>query len=153
MNRQSETKLLFICPNNSIFSPIAAAWAQKLGGDEIQCFSAGINSCTKNETAIAVMNEAEITPNNSPMILSEALLKWPDLVIAYIDETTKPVKTPPGLQLFKQTIPSQPDEIDRHSIRLIRDNLFKQIQPLIISIKKGQQGKQLRLDKKQNSKK
>lgn len=147
MNRQNATKLLFLCPDNSIFSPIAAAWANELGEGDIHSFSAGFSSCKRNKTAIEVMSEAEIALKEQPNILTKELLKWPDLVIAYTDETVRNLPLPPGLQLFSHNIPSQLNKSDKESIRQVRDCIFRQIQPLIAGIKKSQL-KQQKLNKK-----
>ncbi|GEM_PF-6910245 len=146
MNRQNATKLLFLCPDNSIFSPIAAAWANELGDGHVHSFSAGLSSCKRNKAAIEVMGETDITLKEQPNILTNELLKWPDLVIAYTDEAAKHLPLPPGLQLFTHDIPSQLNKSDKESIRQVRDRIFKQIQPLIEGIKKSHR-KQLRLNK------
>lgn len=149
MNRQNETKLLFICPNNSIFSPIAAAWADELGEGDIHSFSAGIRSCKRNKMAIEVMHEADITLKEQPNVLSEELFSWPDLVISYANDTNLSRLTiPPGLQLFTHNIPSQLNEVDKDEIRQVRDNIFRQVQPLVEGIRKSRKNKVLRANRR-----
>jgi arsenate reductase len=56
----SKTKVLFLCTGNSCRSQMAEAWARHLKGDQIEPYSAGIETHGMNPRAIQVMREAGI---------------------------------------------------------------------------------------------
>ena len=68
-------KILFLCTGNSCRSQIAEGWAKKLGGDQFEIYSAGIESHGKNPRAIAVMKEAgvDISDQESTKLTDEML--------------------------------------------------------------------------------
>jgi len=53
-------KILFLCTGNSCRSQMAEGWARHLKGDEIEAFSAGIETHGLNPHAAAVMAEAGV---------------------------------------------------------------------------------------------
>ncbi len=56
----SKMKLLFLCTGNSCRSQMAEGWARHLKGDQINAFSAGIESHGLNSNAVKVMAEAGV---------------------------------------------------------------------------------------------
>jgi arsenate reductase len=53
-------KVLFLCTGNSCRSQMAEGWARTLRGEEIEAFSAGIETHGLNPRAVAVMAEAGV---------------------------------------------------------------------------------------------
>lgn len=53
-------KLLFLCTGNSCRSQMAEGWARALKGDQIEAFSAGIETHGLNPRAVQVMAEAGV---------------------------------------------------------------------------------------------
>lgn len=54
------TRILFLCTGNSCRSQMAEGWARALKGDEIEAFSAGIETHGLNPHAVRVMAEAGV---------------------------------------------------------------------------------------------
>ena len=57
---ESKAKLLFLCTGNSCRSQMAEGWARALKGDQIEVFSAGIETHGLNPRAVQVMAEAGV---------------------------------------------------------------------------------------------
>jgi len=57
---QSKIKVLMLCTGNSCRSQMAEGWARKLKGDQIEVWSAGIETHGMNPNAIQVMAEAGV---------------------------------------------------------------------------------------------
>ena len=53
-------KILFLCTGNSCRSQMAEGWARALRGDELEVYSAGIETHGLNPNAVAVMAEAGV---------------------------------------------------------------------------------------------
>ena len=53
-------KVLFLCTGNSCRSQMAEGWARTLKGDQIEAYSAGIESHGLNPDAVRVMAEAGV---------------------------------------------------------------------------------------------
>ena len=53
-------KMLFLCTGNSCRSQMAEGWARHLKGDEIEAYSAGIETHGMNARAVRVMAEAGV---------------------------------------------------------------------------------------------
>ena len=53
-------KVLFLCTGNSCRSQMAEGWARALKGDEVEAYSAGIETHGLNPNAVKVMAEAGI---------------------------------------------------------------------------------------------
>lgn len=53
-------KVLFLCTGNSCRSQMAEGWANNLKGDEIEAYSAGIETHGLNPNAVLVMAEAGV---------------------------------------------------------------------------------------------
>jgi arsenate reductase (thioredoxin) len=75
-------RLLFLCTGNSCRSQIAEGWARRLGGDDLEVQSAGIEAHGKNPRAIAVMREAGVDISGQESTrLTPAMLDWAELVV------------------------------------------------------------------------
>ena len=63
-------KLLFLCTGNSCRSQMAGGWTRKLKGDQIEVYSAGVETHGLNPNAVKVMAEAgvDITSQKSQNI-------------------------------------------------------------------------------------
>ncbi|WP_197495749.1 arsenate reductase (thioredoxin) [Acidihalobacter yilgarnensis] len=74
--------ILFLCTGNSCRSQMAEGWARRLGGNDFEITSAGIESHGKNPRAIAVMAEAgvDISDQESTRV-SDAMIAAADLVV------------------------------------------------------------------------
>ncbi|NQU41756.1 arsenate reductase ArsC [bacterium] len=57
---ERKMKVLFLCTGNSCRSQMAEGWARHLKGDEIEAFSAGIETHGLNLNAVRVMAEAGV---------------------------------------------------------------------------------------------
>lgn len=59
-DRKRRLKVLFLCTGNSCRSQMAEGWARSLQGDQIEAFSAGIETHGMNPRAVAVMKEVGV---------------------------------------------------------------------------------------------
>lgn len=134
MTTRQATRLLFLCPDNSTYSPIAAAWAEALGGRCVQSRSAGLQECRSNQSAKEVMREAGINIAHRPRPVNDSLMDWADLIIAYSDQPIDEMPVPPGLKLLTHKVPAMPKTINAEETRIVRDRLYIQIRRLITSI-------------------
>ena len=57
---QKMLKVLYLCTGNSCRSQMAEGWARRLKGDEIEAYSAGIETHGLNPNAVKVMSEAGV---------------------------------------------------------------------------------------------
>ena len=57
---QAKPKILFLCTGNSCRSQMAEGWARHLKGDQMEVFSAGIETHGLNPRAVQVMAEAGV---------------------------------------------------------------------------------------------
>lgn len=60
MNSHRKIKILFLCTGNSCRSQMAEGWARHLKSDEVEAFSAGIETHGLNPYAVRVMAEAGV---------------------------------------------------------------------------------------------
>ena len=58
MTAPSRTRVLFLCTGNSCRSQMAEGWGRCLKGDEIEFYSAGVETHGLNPDAVRVMAEA-----------------------------------------------------------------------------------------------
>ena len=56
----NKLKILFLCTGNSCRSQMAEGWARKLKNDQIEPYSAGIETHGLNPNAVKVMAEAGV---------------------------------------------------------------------------------------------
>jgi arsenate reductase len=70
----SKIKLLYLCTGNSCRSQMAEGWTRHLKGDQIEAFSAGIETHGLNPNMVKVMGEAgvDVTSQKSENILDYA---------------------------------------------------------------------------------
>lgn len=91
-------KILFVCAENACRSQMAAAFAQKHGGDRVESFSAGTSPAAEvNPLTVTVMAEKGIDmAYRRPMSIDQALRSiTPDLVVAVAGMDACPIF--PGL--------------------------------------------------------
>ena len=75
-------KVLFLCTGNSCRSQMAEGWARHLWPEQVEPYSAGIETHGMNPNAARVMQEAGIDVSNQSSKLAESLCDLPlDLVI------------------------------------------------------------------------
>ena len=60
MSQAEKLKILFLCTGNSCRSQMAEGWAKALRSDDIEAWSAGIETHGLNPRAVAVMAEAGV---------------------------------------------------------------------------------------------
>jgi arsenate reductase len=68
-------KILFLCTGNSCRSQMAEGWTRALKGDEVDVFSAGIETHGLNPHAVAVMAEAGVDISGQTSQLWEEFLE------------------------------------------------------------------------------
>ncbi len=61
---KQKLKVLFLCTGNSCRSQMAEGWARRLKGNEIEAYSAGIETHGLNPHAVQVMAEAGVDISN-----------------------------------------------------------------------------------------
>jgi len=66
-------KILFLCTGNSCRSQMAEGWARNLKGEEIEAFSAGVETHGLNPLAVKVMAEAGIDISHQYSKLADEL--------------------------------------------------------------------------------
>lgn len=88
---QSKIKVLMLCTGNSCRSQMAEGWARALKGDQIEVYSAGIETHGMNPNAIKVMAEAgvDISAHSSKNVktLLDVGFDWVVTVCGHADET------------------------------------------------------------------
>jgi len=90
-------KILFLCTGNSCRSQMAEGWARHLKGDQIEPYSAGIETHGLNPYAVKVMAEAgvDISQHMSKHIDKIKQLQF-DWVITVCDNATESCPVFPG---------------------------------------------------------
>lgn len=87
----NKIKVLMLCTGNSCRSQIAEAWARALKGDQIEVWSAGIETHGLNPNAVQVMAEVgiDISGHTSKNVntLLEVGFDWVVSVCGHADET------------------------------------------------------------------
>ncbi|MCP4046991.1 MAG: arsenate reductase (thioredoxin) [Gammaproteobacteria bacterium] len=75
-------RVLFLCTGNSCRSQMAEGWTRRLGGDQANVQSAGIQAHGKNPLAIAVMEEAGIDISaQESTIVDNTMLEWANIIV------------------------------------------------------------------------
>lgn len=78
----SKKNVLFLCTGNSCRSQMAEGWARRLLPDEVEAYSAGIETHGMNPNAMKVMQEAGVDISSQSSKLADALSDVPfDLVV------------------------------------------------------------------------
>jgi len=90
-------KVLFLCTGNSCRSQMAEGWARHLLADQIEAYSAGIETHGMNPSAVKAMAEAgvDITSQRSKLV-DEVLNVGFDLVISVCDHAEQHCPAFPG---------------------------------------------------------
>ena len=74
--------ILFLCTGNSCRSQMAEGWARRIGGDDVEVQSAGIEAHGQNPRALAVMREVGIDiSGQQSTIVSDEMLQMADVVV------------------------------------------------------------------------
>ncbi len=139
--RESQTKVLFICEENSLTSQIAEALLKKFGKDEFHVVSAGISKGTLNPYAVEVMSEVNIYISKNRTKSIEDISKFEknfDYVINLCDENSqeKPLELPWKSELLNWNIKggaelqgSESEKLSR--AREIRDDIKAMVEDFI----------------------
>jgi len=77
----NKIKLLYLCTGNSCRSQMAEGWTRALKGDEIEVYSAGLETHGLNPNAVKVMAEADIDISAQK---SQHLDEFMDLDLDYV---------------------------------------------------------------------
>ena len=86
MQANKKLKILFLCTGNSCRSQIAEGWTRHLKGDQIEVWSAGVETHGLNQTAVKVMAEAGVDISRHQSKNVSDLLEIPfDYVITVCD--------------------------------------------------------------------
>ncbi len=91
------SKVLFLCTGNSCRSQMAEGWARVLLHDQVEAYSAGVETHGLNPRAVLVMGEAgaDISGHRSQHVDEFADLN-PDLVVTVCDHAAAVCPTMPG---------------------------------------------------------
>jgi arsenate reductase len=74
--------ILYLCTGNSCRSQIAEGWTRRLGGDQVEVQSAGIEAHGKNPRAIKIMQEVGIDiSGQESTVVSQEMLNLADVVV------------------------------------------------------------------------
>ncbi|MFP4477342.1 MAG: arsenate reductase ArsC [Desulfatibacillaceae bacterium] len=74
---KDKLKILFLCTGNSCRSQMAEGWARHLKGEEIEAYSAGIETHGLNPLAVRAMAEAGVDISGQRSKLVDALMDVP----------------------------------------------------------------------------
>ena len=77
----AKIKLLFLCTGNSCRSQMAEGWGRALKGDQIEVYSAGIETHGLNPSAVKVMDEAGVDISTHR---SQLVTEFPDVTFDYV---------------------------------------------------------------------
>jgi arsenate reductase len=90
MSGDKKLKILFLCTGNSCRSQMAEGWTRHLKADEIEVYSAGVETHGLNPRAVKVMNEAgvDISGHHSKLV-SEVIHLPFDYVITVCDHANE----------------------------------------------------------------
>jgi arsenate reductase len=93
-------KVLFLCTGNSCRSQMAEGWARAMKGDEIEAYSAGVETHGLNPNAVKVMAEAgvDISHHRSKNVteLADVPFDYVVTVCGHADETCPMFLSKPG---------------------------------------------------------
>jgi arsenate reductase len=74
--------ILYLCTGNSCRSQIAEGWTRRLGGDQVEVQSAGIEAHGKNPRAIKIMQEVGIDiSGQESTVVSQEMLNLANVVV------------------------------------------------------------------------
>lgn len=90
-------KVLFLCTGNSCRSQMAEGWARALLGDEVDAYSAGVETHGLNPRAVLVMKEAGVDiGEHVSQHVDELAGLAPDLVVTVCDHAAERCPLFPG---------------------------------------------------------
>ena len=116
-------KILFLCTGNSCRSQMAEGWTRALKGDEIEAYSAGIETHGLNPNAVKVMAEAGIDISGHTSKNVETLSDVPfDYVVTVCGHANE---NPP--ELARQV---QGEEAKLAFYRRVRDEIRRYVETL-----------------------
>lgn len=97
MEVEKKWKVLFLCTGNSCRSQMAEGWTRFLKGDQIDPYSAGIETHGLNQKAVQVMKEVgvDISNHNSKNVLDMLSIPF-DYVITVCDNAKESCPLFPG---------------------------------------------------------
>ena len=126
-------KLLYLCTGNSCRSQMAEGWTRALKGDEIDVYSAGLETHGLNPNAVKVMAEAGVDiSNQKSQHLDEFMDLDLDYVITVCDHAHETCPLFPGTAKVihhsfddppKLSPPDAPEEIKLNGFRRVRDEI------------------------------
>ena len=77
----SKTRILYLCTGNSCRSQMAEGWTRHLKGDQVEVYSAGIETHGLNPHAVAVMAEAGVDISSQQ---SQNITEFRDTKLDYV---------------------------------------------------------------------
>ena len=94
----TKNRILFLCTGNSCRSQMAEGWARHLKGDQVEAFSAGIETHGLNPDAVRVMAEAgvDISSHRSKHVDELARIVDFDYVVTVCDHASEHCPLFPG---------------------------------------------------------
>lgn len=93
----SKIRLLYLCTGNSCRSQMAEGWTRQLKSDEIEVYSAGIETHGLNPNAVRVMKEAGVDISGHTSDLIDRYLDVPiDYVVTVCDHAAETCPIFPG---------------------------------------------------------
>ncbi len=126
-------KVLYLCTGNSCRSQMAEGWTHALKGNEIEVYSAGLETHGLNPNAVKVMAEAGIDiSNQKSQHLDEFMDLDLDCVITVCDHAHETCPLFPGIAKVihhsfddppKLSPPDAPEEALLNSFRRVRDEI------------------------------
>jgi len=138
-------KVLFLCTGNSCRSQMAEGWTRRLGGDNVEVQSAGIEAHGKNPRALAIMAKAGIDiSGQESTIVDSAMLQWADIVVTvcgHADEQC-PVLSPTVRKLhWPLSDPAKATGTEENitsQFRASRDEIRNRVQSLLTILTEGE---------------
>jgi len=133
-------KLLYLCTGNSCRSQMAEGWTRALKGDEIDVYSAGLETHGLNPNAVKVMAEAGVDiSNQKSQHLDEFMELDLNYVITVCDHAHETCPLFPGSAKVihhsfddppKLSPPDAPEEIKLNGFRRVRDEIKSFVETL-----------------------
>ena len=122
--------ILFVCVHNAGRSPMAAAFAEHYGGEQVHVRSAGIRPAERFNPVVAdVMAERGVPLHDFPSAVMDDVLHVPDLVVHVGDR----IPDLPGLRQVTWSVPD-PEGQSVETVRAIADDLDRRVRDLLVDI-------------------
>ena len=126
-------KLLYLCTGNSCRSQMAEGWTHVLKSDEIEVYSAGLETHGLNPYAVQVMTEAGVDISGQQSQHLDAFMELDlDVVVTVCDHAHETCPLFPGTAKVihhrfddppKLSPPDAPDEVKLDGFRRVRDEI------------------------------